>query len=560
MPEYDRYPGVDANYNFPPEVRKSIANSQEIIDRTKGAVQSGLEDYDKEVDDKLGNYVPVNTTPPNAPAKPVLTLIMGNVNVRATGLDTDGAIMPPDFSHYNVEVDNLKGLGWNVEGGSIGHPEGATDLLGKPAGEIYVRLRAVDISGNVSAIGDYANIVVDPIMTAEEVQAEYQEAQERVDATIATFEGTVAGAVEKAEDAAGAAISAEARATEANNRAMTRLANGNFEDGLKYWKTTGTPELVPDAHSGVQAVQMVAGERIYPESPLPVIEGQIWEANLFYKSLEETVPEGSSGLQVTVTRPGEEDLPNPIAVFALPHPGTEWKNSGTLRLTVPADVDQLSFRIVVPWVNPATFIVDDVALRDVTDVVRLEAAANAARQKAEAAESLAESVRLAQDGPGGIKDILSKNTQILEAAGVEGASDLATLDERLTNAFKQADNTIKESADNAAQAAAEAKEAAVAAALLRIDSSRGTTFKNNTISTVLTVTIFYAGATISNITQLHEAFGMGAYLEWFWRRERDDEFGLISSADNRLSNAGFALTVSPADVDEKTIFQCYLNA
>jgi len=97
------------------------------------------------------------------------------------------------------------------------------------------------------------------------------------------------------------------------------------------------------------------------------------------------------------------------------------------------------------------------------------------------------------------------------------------------------------------------------AVLLRVSSSRGTSFKNNTISTVLTVTVFKGAEQITDIADLHATFGSGAYLEWWWRRMDDTDFGVISSADSRLSQAGFALTVSPADVDEQTVFQCILH-
>lgn len=97
------------------------------------------------------------------------------------------------------------------------------------------------------------------------------------------------------------------------------------------------------------------------------------------------------------------------------------------------------------------------------------------------------------------------------------------------------------------------------AVLLRISSSKGTAFKNSSISTVLTVTVFRGALQVVNLAGLWEAFGTGAYLEWSWRRLDDDVFGVISSADPRLSQGGFALTISPADVDEKTDFQCQLH-
>lgn len=97
------------------------------------------------------------------------------------------------------------------------------------------------------------------------------------------------------------------------------------------------------------------------------------------------------------------------------------------------------------------------------------------------------------------------------------------------------------------------------AVLLRVSSSRGTSFKNNAISTVLTATVFKGSLRITDITSLQAEFGMGVYLEWWWRRLDDLAFGVISSADNRLSQAGFALTVSPADVDGQSVFECRLQ-
>ena len=96
------------------------------------------------------------------------------------------------------------------------------------------------------------------------------------------------------------------------------------------------------------------------------------------------------------------------------------------------------------------------------------------------------------------------------------------------------------------------------AAVLRIDSSRGTVFKNNQVSTVLNVTIYVGSDRITNITQLHERFGSGAYLQWYWQRSGDSDYGIIISTDSKLSNDGFTLTLTPADVDVKVTFRCEL--
>ncbi len=95
-------------------------------------------------------------------------------------------------------------------------------------------------------------------------------------------------------------------------------------------------------------------------------------------------------------------------------------------------------------------------------------------------------------------------------------------------------------------------------AVLRIDSSRGTVFKDNNVSTVLSVSIHYGRQIIENITALRATFGATAHLQWEWLRMDDDRYGVISSSDSRLSNGGFTLTLGPADVDVKVTFRCAL--
>ncbi|MDF2506265.1 MAG: phage minor structural protein [Microbacterium sp.] len=97
------------------------------------------------------------------------------------------------------------------------------------------------------------------------------------------------------------------------------------------------------------------------------------------------------------------------------------------------------------------------------------------------------------------------------------------------------------------------------AVLLRIFSTRGTAFKNNAISTTLYVVVYAGARQITTLTDLRAELGTTAFLEWRWRRSQDSEFGVISSADPRLSLGGFALTISPAEVDQQTLFECHLR-
>lgn len=96
------------------------------------------------------------------------------------------------------------------------------------------------------------------------------------------------------------------------------------------------------------------------------------------------------------------------------------------------------------------------------------------------------------------------------------------------------------------------------AVTLRIDSSRGTVFKNSEVSTVLNVVIFKGGKTITDAAAMRAEFGSNAYLEWQWQRMGEATFGTILSTDSRISNEGFALSLAPNDVDTKVVFKCQL--
>ena len=96
------------------------------------------------------------------------------------------------------------------------------------------------------------------------------------------------------------------------------------------------------------------------------------------------------------------------------------------------------------------------------------------------------------------------------------------------------------------------------AVTLRIDSSRGTVFKNSDVSTMLSVVIFKGGKTITDPDSMRREFGSTAYLEWYWQRIGEETFGTILATDSRITNEGFSLSLSPSDVDTKVVFKCQL--
>nr|DAD58038.1 MAG TPA: hypothetical protein [Caudoviricetes sp.] len=94
--------------------------------------------------------------------------------------------------------------------------------------------------------------------------------------------------------------------------------------------------------------------------------------------------------------------------------------------------------------------------------------------------------------------------------------------------------------------------------LLRIESSRGTVFKNDNVATVLSVVIYHGTQRITDSAGMKSVFGSAAYLQWKWQRLDDASFGVISSSDSRFGDNGFTFALSPEDVDTKVTFMCEL--
>lgn len=93
---------------------------------------------------------------------------------------------------------------------------------------------------------------------------------------------------------------------------------------------------------------------------------------------------------------------------------------------------------------------------------------------------------------------------------------------------------------------------------LVIESSRGTVFKNNQASTVLSVIIYRGSARITNMTELKAAMGNNVYLQWKWRRLSDNDYGIISGSDSHISEQGFKYTITPDDIDTQVTYMCEL--
>jgi len=96
------------------------------------------------------------------------------------------------------------------------------------------------------------------------------------------------------------------------------------------------------------------------------------------------------------------------------------------------------------------------------------------------------------------------------------------------------------------------------AILIYIESSEGTAFKNNEISTKLTVTIYHGANVIRSKAGLTADFGANVYLQWQIKKKGDSDFTSILSTDSHLSNDGFTYTVTADDIDTQCVFNVQL--
>lgn len=93
---------------------------------------------------------------------------------------------------------------------------------------------------------------------------------------------------------------------------------------------------------------------------------------------------------------------------------------------------------------------------------------------------------------------------------------------------------------------------------LYIESSRGTVFKNDNVSTLLSVVIYRGSDRITDMDTLKSKMGPNVYLQWKWQRLNDEEYSVISASDKRIGNDGFTFLLNPEDVDTKVTFICEL--
>ena len=160
------------------------------------------------------------------------------------------------------------------------------------------------------------------------------------------------------------------------------------------------------------------------------------------------------------------------------------------------------------------------------------------------------------DGQQGVRvmtsaDVRDGDTVQVALDGAEGTAATPTV----TGVIGGGDRTkqeVSQATGDAASALAETKDLVT----LRIDSSRGTVFKNSSISTVLTVHCYKKGQEITDLSSLRSAMDDStARIRWWVLREGDTDWISLDSSSSMLGNDGFTCTVTPDNVTVKCTFK-----
>lgn len=94
--------------------------------------------------------------------------------------------------------------------------------------------------------------------------------------------------------------------------------------------------------------------------------------------------------------------------------------------------------------------------------------------------------------------------------------------------------------------------------VLKVFSSNGTSFKDTSTKSVLTVAIYKGNSIITDETTLHEVIGSDSYLQWYYKKSNRDEWIAIDDTDKRITNDGFTFTTSPVSTDQMVDYRCAL--
>jgi hypothetical protein len=389
---------------------------------------------------------PTQTT--TAASTPVLAAGMGLVTVAWDGKLAGGANPPASFQLLYAETAPAASGPWTRATGSPARGAGQVATIKGAAGStVFVRLVWLDTLGRVATASTVASIAVTPIGGGD-IDKTITDALDKAgrDATAAgqTAEKAVQDALNARDAATTAQTTAEAArdsAIAAARNAENKVVNGTFERGTEGWDISGLTLDLTGGREGTAAL-MTTGAGSALQAAVIVTAGQRWRLEFWYRT---------DGTQAGAVLNGGLRLQR--------WNGTSWTDAGVTTTTVVGDWTRQSVDYVVPdgvtrirtrlawsYSGGVRLWFDDVRLYDVTQIVALEVAAQAAQSKAEKAERDAATAQSKADAAASAASAAQGKA---EGAASAAAVAQARADAAITNA-----KTAQDAADAAAARAA----------------------------------------------------------------------------------------------------------
>ena len=213
----------------------------------------------------------------------------------------------------------------------------------------------------------------------------------------------------KVQANADAISAAQAAAEDALQNAAELLVNGGFEQGPVGWRATDGKAFVQDSQwcrSGVKRAYLngsAGTKEIVSVNPVAVSVGRTYRFAAWYKLLTALSGNDSGGLRLmgtTAATVSDSTVWNPLPpTVDMQYTGDTWTRA-VQTVTIPDGVKWI--RAAIAFTSPVDAYFDDCSLIDATDVVALEAAAQAAQATADEARQAALGAQATADGKNAI--------------------------------------------------------------------------------------------------------------------------------------------------------------
>lgn len=323
-----------------------------------------------------------------AASVPVLAAGMGLVTVTWDGKLVGGANPPASFQLLYAETAPAASGPWTRAAGSPARAAGQVATIKGAAGStVFVRFVWIDTLGRISSASTVASVAVTPVGGGDidkTITDALDQAGQKATAAGQTAEKAVQDALEARQAAGTAQTTAEAArdsAIAAARNAENKVVNGTFERGTEGWDVSGLT-LDPSGGREGTAALVSTGTGTALQPAVTVTPGQRWRLEFWYRT---------DGTQAGATLVGGLRIQRwngtawSDAAFSTTTVVGDWTRQA-IDYVVPEGVTRIRTRLAWAYSGGVRLWFDDVRLYDVTQIVALEAAAQAAQDTATKAE------------------------------------------------------------------------------------------------------------------------------------------------------------------------------